>query len=162
MEQKYSAQYLRKRKFLLVLPLLVLPFITLAFWSLGGGKGSTADPTILIEEGLNATVPDASFKKEKPLDKMQAYAIADRDSNRLEKMMKQDPYYRAYVNREKEELASGGKRKRQVFSDKGSLGTGKEQELMEQLERLQRALASEEPAQQETMIPTSPVGAGGR
>lgn len=157
MEQKYSAQYLRKRKFLLVLPLLVLPFITLAFWSLGGGTRPTDGSTILFEEGLNATVPDARFRKEKPLDKMQAYAIADRDSNRLEKMMKQDPYYRAYTNQDKKGAASGQKEKWQVFSDKGRVGPGKEQELMEQLESLQRALASEEPAQQKTMIPASPV-----
>jgi len=28
----------KQRKFLLVLPLLVIPFMTMAFWALGGGK----------------------------------------------------------------------------------------------------------------------------
>jgi len=36
----HSEKFLKKRKALLVLPLLALPFITLAFWALGGGKGN--------------------------------------------------------------------------------------------------------------------------
>ncbi|MGN6493172.1 MAG: hypothetical protein ACTHLE_14325 [Agriterribacter sp.] len=138
MEQNYSAQLLRKRKFLLVLPLLVLPFITLAFWSLGGGSGMEEEAGS-PEQGLNATVPDANFNKEKPVDKMQAYAIADRDSNRLEKMMKQDPYYRSYVNVQKEE--DGWQPRQQGFANKTHLGGDKEKQLLEQLEGLQRALA---------------------
>jgi hypothetical protein len=31
----------RQRKLLLVLPVLMIPFLTLLFWSLGGGKEST-------------------------------------------------------------------------------------------------------------------------
>ena len=42
MENKHSAKFLRQRKMLLVLPLMVIPFITMAFWALGGGK-VTAD-----------------------------------------------------------------------------------------------------------------------
>lgn len=36
----HSKEFLRKRKFLMVLPLLILPFVTLFFWALGGGQGS--------------------------------------------------------------------------------------------------------------------------
>ena len=95
METKYSAQFLRKRKFMLVLPLLALPFITLAFWSLGGGKGSGQDNTLSpTSSGLNLTLPEASFKTEKvPMDKLKFYELADKDSSRLQKLMKQDPYY---------------------------------------------------------------------
>ena len=39
MENQQSAETLRKRKFLVVLPLLICPFMTMAFWALGGGKG---------------------------------------------------------------------------------------------------------------------------
>ena len=95
METQYSAQFLRKRKMMLVLPLLVLPFITLAFWSLGGGKGKTDDSALTNKpSGLNLTLPEASFKEDKvPMDKLKFYELADRDSSRLQKLMKQDPYY---------------------------------------------------------------------
>ncbi|MBN8788975.1 MAG: conjugative transposon protein TraM [Terrimonas sp.] len=95
METQYSAQFLRKRKMMLVLPLLVLPFITLAFWSLGGGKGKSEDSTLTNKpSGLNLTLPEASFKEEKvPMDKLKFYELADRDSSRLRKLMKEDPYY---------------------------------------------------------------------
>jgi len=38
MKKQHSGEFLRNRKFLMVLPLLVLPFLTMAFWALGGGK----------------------------------------------------------------------------------------------------------------------------
>ncbi len=100
METQYSARFFRKRKLMLVLPLLVLPFITLAFWSLGGGKGNGEDESLTSKpSGLNLTLPEASFKEEKvPMDKLKFYELADRDSTRLQKLMKQDPYYSmAYV-----------------------------------------------------------------
>lgn len=44
MQQKtHSPKFLRQRKFFMVLPLLVLPFMTLMFWALGGGKVNNAD-----------------------------------------------------------------------------------------------------------------------
>jgi hypothetical protein len=33
-----SQAFLRKRKMMLVLPLLIIPFLTMAFWALGGGQ----------------------------------------------------------------------------------------------------------------------------
>ena len=41
MEKKHSEKFLRQRKMMVVLPLLVLPFITMAFWVLGGGQENT-------------------------------------------------------------------------------------------------------------------------
>lgn len=32
-----NEKFKRQRRFMLVLPLLTLPFVTLAFWALGGG-----------------------------------------------------------------------------------------------------------------------------
>ncbi len=61
--KKHSPQFLQKRKFLLVLPLLVLPFITLLFWALGGGKLSDAQAQPqTAKEGLNIELPDAYLK----------------------------------------------------------------------------------------------------
>ena len=42
MEQKtHSQKFLKQRKFFMVLPLLVIPFLVIIFAALGGGKGAT-------------------------------------------------------------------------------------------------------------------------
>ena len=95
MEQKtQSPKMLRQRKFLLVLPLLVLPFMTLMFWSLGGGKVENTDAQPLTNKGFNMKLPDAYLKDERSLDKMSYYDKATSDSAKLEELMKNDPNYR--------------------------------------------------------------------
>jgi conjugative transposon TraM protein len=58
-----SEAFLRRRRFLLVLPLLVLPFLTMAFWALGGGAG-TAAMTPQAVRGLNLQLPEPQLQKE--------------------------------------------------------------------------------------------------
>lgn len=82
---------LRKRRMLLMLPVLVLPFLTLAFWSLGGGKGSGAKE-ITNNVGLNTRLPDPKMKNE-ALDKLGFYDKADKDSQKLAEEMRNDPFY---------------------------------------------------------------------
>jgi len=95
MEQKtQSPKMLRQRKFLMVLPLLVLPFMTLMFWSLGGGKIENTEAQPLTNKGFNMKLPDAYLKEEKSLDKMSYYDKATSDSAKLEELMKNDPNYR--------------------------------------------------------------------
>lgn len=145
MEQKYSAPFLRKRKFMLVLPLLVLPFITLAFWSLGGGRANAGEVAVEDVQGLNTNVPDAQFKREKTMDKLQYYEQADRDSNRLEKMMRQDPYYsRTYLNVKKAEELTEPVTATRYSGKRGAHTNKKAERLLKELEGLQRALAAEE------------------
>jgi len=68
----------KQRKFLLVLPLLVIPFLTMAFWALGGGQAtSTKQPATA---GIDVTLPQAQFKKEPDANKMSVYQAALRDS----------------------------------------------------------------------------------
>lgn len=74
---EHTEQFLKRRKFLLVLPMLVLPFVTLAFWSMDGGKGAPLAPT--KEQGLNASLPGAHLS-EPPSDKMGIYQKAAKDS----------------------------------------------------------------------------------
>ena len=82
----------RKRKMMLVLPLLVIPFLTMAFWALGGGKGK--ESTVLAQQkGLNLNLPDAKMKDENLTDKLSFYDKADKDSAKLEEWMRTDPYY---------------------------------------------------------------------
>ncbi len=94
MEQKtHSQKFLRQRKFFLVLPLLVLPFMTLMFWSLGGGKTDNASAQD-IKKGFNMQLPGANLKDDKPLDKLSYYEKAASDSLKLQQLLKNDPNYR--------------------------------------------------------------------
>jgi hypothetical protein len=69
----------KQRKFLLVLPLLVIPFLTMAFWALGGGSApASGQPT--AAHGIDVTLPQAQFKKEPSANKMSVYQAALRDS----------------------------------------------------------------------------------
>lgn len=87
-----SQAFLRKRKMMLVLPLLVIPFLTMAFWALGGGKG-TEPVTANQQKGLNLNLPDAKMKDENLTDKLSFYDKADKDSAKMEEWMRTDPYY---------------------------------------------------------------------
>ena len=82
----------RKRKMMLVLPLLVIPFLTMAFWALGGGKVNEQTATVK-QQGLNLNLPDAKMKDENLTDKLSFYDKADKDSAKLEEWMRTDPYY---------------------------------------------------------------------
>ncbi|NEW82790.1 MAG: conjugative transposon protein TraM [Mariniphaga sp.] len=95
MEQKaQSPKMLRQRKFLMILPLLVLPFMTLMFWSLGGGKVENTVAQPLTNKGFNMKLPDAYLKDERSLDKMSYYDKAASDSAKRKELMKNDPNYR--------------------------------------------------------------------
>ena len=68
-----------KHKLLWALPLLILPFLALAFYALGGGRGAMS-PQNGRHEGINTNLPDAQFKKADPQDKLSLYEVAGRDS----------------------------------------------------------------------------------
>lgn len=81
----------KKRKFLLVLPVLVIPFLTMIFWALGGGKVASADAASAKETGINGKLPDANIKDEDGLDKMSFYDQAQKDSLKRKDMNHPDP-----------------------------------------------------------------------
>ncbi len=68
----------KQRKFLLMIPLLVIPFVTMAFWALGGGKAAAAHPQ--PSRGIDMTLPAAQFKKDQKEDKLSVYQAAAHDS----------------------------------------------------------------------------------
>ncbi|MGX5690271.1 conjugative transposon protein TraM [Arcticibacter tournemirensis] len=78
MKKQLSAEALRKRKFLLVLPLLILPFMTMAFWALGGGKGKV-DRVKEDQRGFNTKLPEAKFSTAEKLDKFSIYEASARN-----------------------------------------------------------------------------------
>lgn len=88
-----SPKFLRQRKFFMVLPLLILPFMTLMFWSLGGGKMEKVNAQTQAQKGFNMSLPDAYLKEDKPLNKMSYYDKAASDSAKVKELMNNDPYY---------------------------------------------------------------------
>lgn len=92
-EEPHSDKFLRRRRFFMVMPLLVLPFLTLMFWALGGGAVNHPGNQSLAANGLNLQLPDASLKPEKPLDKLGYYEKAAADSAKLLGLIRNDPYY---------------------------------------------------------------------
>lgn len=78
----------RQRKFLLLLPVVVVPFVTLLLWSLGiiGGNESKA-AAVAKTGGFNFHLPEAKQAKDSNWSKMQYYAAADKDSERLRSLM---------------------------------------------------------------------------
>jgi hypothetical protein len=80
----------KQRKMMLVLPLLVIPFLTMGFWALGGG---TKKEQKVLSQGLNLDLPDSKQKDDKLSDKLSFYDKADKDSAKMEEWMRSDPYY---------------------------------------------------------------------
>jgi conjugative transposon TraM protein len=89
-----SQAFLRKRKMMMVFPFLVIPFLTMAFWALGGGNATTNGKRQTQLQGLNLQLPNANLKDDKLADKMSFYDQADKDSMKLAEQMRNDPYYR--------------------------------------------------------------------
>lgn len=95
MEQQ-SQKFLRRRKFLVALPLLVLPFVTLAFWAMGGGRASGNNQAISQKSGLNLELPGPNLKND-AIDKLGYYEKATTDSLRLKDEIQNDPYYKKNI-----------------------------------------------------------------
>lgn len=83
----------KHRKLLLVVPIITLPFLTMIFWILGGGKGSASVSTPEQKRGFNVILPNARFKQDDDLNKMSYYEKATIDSLKLEEQIKKDPNY---------------------------------------------------------------------
>lgn len=73
----------KKRKLLLLLPLLVIPFLTMAFWTLGGGKGDD-NKSPGKEGGLNLQLPNAQLKDDKGENKLSYYELAEKEALKKE------------------------------------------------------------------------------
>lgn len=87
---KPNLQDQRKRKFLLILPLIVFCFTTLLFWALGGGQGEQAKAA--ATKGLSMKLPSAIIAADQTGDKMSFYDRARADSLKKQQLRKADPY----------------------------------------------------------------------
>lgn len=86
-----------KRKMLLVLPVFIIPFLTMAFWAMGGGKadGSTDQKNVA---GLNLDLPNAQLKDDKGENKLSYYEQAEKDSAKWREGMEKDPFFPSGLN----------------------------------------------------------------
>lgn len=94
MNHSNNQKFRQKRQLLLMIPILTIPFLTLTFWALGGGKSPGYLPVGKKQKGFNLEVPGIPEKKEKDLDKMGHYQRSHSDSTRYFQEVKKDPYYR--------------------------------------------------------------------
>ncbi len=122
-QQVKTSKMMRQRRFLLVLPLLALPFITMIFWSLGGGKVEKVQGQAAVKQGFNINLPDADLKNDKPMDKMSYYEQAQLDSIKFLELVKNDPNYKNIGATNTDKDLSGEEEIFQTPTDKRGLNT---------------------------------------
>jgi conjugative transposon TraM protein len=96
MEEKkmnHSPQFARKRKFLLVIPILVYPFFTFLLYSLGIIGNAKAETNLQAQKGFNINLPNPTPAKDSNWNKLKFYEEADRDSAKYQSLLKNDPYF---------------------------------------------------------------------
>lgn len=106
-KQVKTPKMIRQRKFLLALPLLALPFMTMMFWALGGGKVEKVEGQAVAKKGFNINLPDANLKDDKPMDKMSYYNQAQLDSIKFLELVKNDPNYKNIAATDTDEYLLG-------------------------------------------------------
>jgi conjugative transposon TraM protein len=146
--------YRQRRKFFMILPLLILPFVTMIFWALGGGQATPAQATAL-NTGLNLNLPSAHFFKKESQNKLNLYEDAKRDSLKFKEARENDPYFdiASLVPDSSTRLADGMEGILTSRSDKQALGKESidvnELKVNQKLEELTRELSKpSQPANQ--------------
>ncbi|SEJ53014.1 Bacteroides conjugative transposon TraM protein [Dyadobacter sp. SG02] len=151
----YTDEYLRRRKFYLFLPVLALPFLTFIYWVLIVQNLKSEQVTI-GSSGLQLSLPGASLKDERTMDKWQYYRKADQDSALRMQQIKRDPYRNAdYLTAPSDTLFSQlrgldgpSKQKKGRFSTSHSPPgqSNHEVQVQEKLRNLEKALTATHPA----------------
>lgn len=92
-EVKNQEHFLLMRKLRLLAPLVCVLFLILAFYALGGGKGTDGAGADGMVKGVNMSLPLAHLDaKAAGADKMAIYKQASRDSAKYWERIKADPY----------------------------------------------------------------------
>lgn len=109
----HSQKFLRQRKFMVILPVIVAFLLTIIFVALGGGR--MKQTVISRPQGLNMKLPDAHFKKEKEKNKLGFYEQTQRDSFKIRQSLREDPL--AYRMDEHQELENIFKNTSKKYDD---------------------------------------------
>jgi conjugative transposon TraM protein len=157
---KHSQKFLQRRRFVMVLPLLVLPFLTVIFWALGGGNGTPAQAMPTEKAGLNLELPSAHFNDDEEWNKLTLYERAERDSMKFREAQESDPYFdlSALVEQEQQEpvkqkenqLTTGGTRSQRAIK-KNTIVDPNEAKVNQKLEQLYQELNK---TQESNLVPT--------
>lgn len=149
MEQKViSIKEAKKRKMLLVLPVITLPFVTLLFYTLGGGQMEAMTADSQNRRGFNFNLPIPKFKEDSALNKMSYYDQAAADSIKLQEQIKKDPNYsnqkildQSISEFTDTEFEAKGFRKGKTAFNSSSFQNSSEQKVYEKLRALQNAVS---------------------
>lgn len=138
----------KRRQMLLVLPIIILPFITLLFYILGGGRIEAAEAANEIQKGFNFTLPIPKFKEDSTLDKMSYYDQAAVDSVKLQEQIKKDPNYlnqkileESLNDFTKSDFSAQGFSKNRTGLNSAPLQNSNEPKIYEKLQALQKAVS---------------------
>ncbi len=127
----------KQRRLLWVLPILVLPFLTVLFWAMGGGKSNISEKPIQ-SKGLNQVLPETAVP-ESSFNKLNYYDRADEDSSKQESLKSKDPFFTAGVhsagNESEFEIKMGDRYLNSSFQNPH------EEKVMERLKALQQAVS---------------------
>lgn len=94
-----SIQRTRQRQFFLVLPVLVLPFLTFLLWTMGLiGSETAKGKSVHKAQGLMTSLPDTVLTTDKGWTKLNYYEQADKDSAKYQQEIKNDPYYNSRLS----------------------------------------------------------------
>ena len=138
---------LRQRKLFLAIPILALPFVTLIFWALGGGKMEAAVTGKAATKGFNINLPNPNLKDDNPLDKMNYYDQAATEAEKMDELIKKDPNYQTQpspaelslqIDKDNKKLTSG-KRASENLNTKGYQNPN-EAKVYAKLAALQKAI----------------------
>lgn len=95
-----NQKILQKRKLLVMLPILTIPFLTLTFWAMGGGSGTGGGVGQSEPPGINQELPGIASNSVNIIDKLGHYKKSKSDSARFLQQVKNDPYYQMAFNPE--------------------------------------------------------------
>lgn len=150
MERKETPLKSRKGRLLVILPLIVIPLLTLLFWVAGGGGATEGDSA--AKKGFNLKLPTSQFSEDKALDKLNYYDQASKDSAQLEEMRKKDPNYRYS---DQDSLAGSNQVQYAGGLRMNPAQSPQEEKVYQRLEALQRAISQPPRVQPQTEEYTS-------
>jgi hypothetical protein len=153
----HSEAFLKKRRFYIAIPILILPFMTMTFWALGGGKDAGKSAALVSDRGIDMALPSAQFKDSKQKNKMDIYQAAGKDTSKTKdgvsknfiQAMGFDP---KSVTRN--DSAKAGKPATQVFANNGDQQSAK---IEAKLGQLNRQISQPQPASYASTAPAPEV-----
>lgn len=142
---------------MLMIPVLTVPFLTLAFWALGGGSLLAPSPLDHLADGFNPSLPELLGMEENDLDKMEHYQRSSEDSSRFQREVKNDPYYQmAFQGEQGTETTSPPPISTGSASNSQLFQSTQEAQILQRLEALNRTIQKSPPPAPKKDLPSFP------